>query len=216
MEQFYRHLIDISITKAAVYNSKLPMELYALDGMSGFMTRCLYNNICSIKGVRYLEIGCWKGSTLCSSFYGNHGSFIGIDDFSEFGENREELLNNINTFKTPDANVQFIDANCFELDVQTLPHKFNVFLYDGNHEYESHFKAIIRYLPAMDDIFVLIVDDFNWLKVRKGTRDAISLTCEILYERELRTSHNDEYPSDENMMRKTFWNGCYVAVLKKL
>ena len=120
MDSFYRHVVDISVSKAVHYDSKLNMELYAMSGMSGFMTRCLYNNICSMKNVRYLEIGCFKGSTLCSAFYDNSGSFFGIDNFSEFGENKEELLNNIAQFKTPDAHVQFIDVDCFQLDVNTL------------------------------------------------------------------------------------------------
>ena len=57
MEETYIQAIQNALTKASLYDSKLSNEIFLLDGMSGYMTRCFYNNLCSMNDVRYLEIG---------------------------------------------------------------------------------------------------------------------------------------------------------------
>ena len=79
--------------------------------------------------------------------------------------------------------------------------KFNIFMYDGNHTYEAHYKVLSYYLDVLDDVFIYIVDDYNWLQIRTATQDSIRDTgCEILYEHEKRTSLIDPYPTDDCMM----------------
>ena len=60
-----------------------------LHSISGFKTRCFYNNLCLMTDARYLEIGSWEGSTLCSAMFENpHGYFMAIDNFTEFNKNK--------------------------------------------------------------------------------------------------------------------------------
>ena len=80
---YYKKCIKSSFEKAWIYDSKSTDDIYNLEGYSGKMTQCFYNNLCSMKDTRYLEIGTWKGSTLCSAMYENsHGTFPGIDNFT--------------------------------------------------------------------------------------------------------------------------------------
>ncbi len=51
--------------------------------------------------------------------------------------------------------------------------RFNVYLFDGPHTDKDQHDGVILALPALDDQFVLIVDDWNWQPVRDGTMSAI-------------------------------------------
>ena len=75
------------------------------------------------------------------------------------------------------------------------------FLCNGSHTYKEHYKVLSYYLDVLNDVFIYIVDDYNWLQIRTATHDSIRDTgCEILYEHEKRTSLNDLYPTDDCMM----------------
>ena len=87
MYEYYKKYIHLCLLKTDVYNSKLTNDILLLHGMSGFKTSCFYNNSWSMRDARYLEIGSWKGSTICSAMFENpHGYFMATDNFSEFNE----------------------------------------------------------------------------------------------------------------------------------
>ena len=67
--------------------------------MSGKKTRHFYNNICSMKNSRYLEIGTWKGSTLCSAMCNNKMKCVAIDNWSQFNGPKNEFLKNLINLK---------------------------------------------------------------------------------------------------------------------
>jgi len=94
--------------------------------------------------------------------------------------------------------------------------KFNIYLYDGNHSYESQYKALTYYYDFLEDIFILIIDDWNWTStVEKGTRNAIKdLNLTILYEKEIKLT-NDGSTTPLDIAKNTWWNGIYIAVLCK-
>ena len=59
-------------------------------------------------------------------------------------------------------------------------------MYDGNHTADSHYQALIHYYNCLDDIFVFIVDDWNWKGVRDGTYDSFKkLNLTILFNKEI-------------------------------
>lgn len=87
-EKLVRHL-ERSIYAADLGISKLPVDIYYIDGMSSPKGRRLLNSLCEMPGTRYLEIGCWKGSTLVSALRDNQHSVdmaVAIDNYSEFQE----------------------------------------------------------------------------------------------------------------------------------
>jgi hypothetical protein len=200
--------IEACVEKAEAGVSNLCPEILALEGMSGLKTRHLYNNLVAFDGARYLEIGCWKGSTLAAAMYLNNAKIVAIDDFSDFedGTAKKTLLDIIETYKGSNS-VRFLEKDCFQVDSASLP-KFNIYMYDGDHSKESHFKALTHYYNCLDDTFIFIVDDWNWQQVKTGTIEAIhTLNLKVLHKIQI---ESDSYPDKEG-----YWNGVLICVLQK-
>lgn len=209
----YKILIDKSFQNAENNISKITNDIINMEGMSGTKTRHFYNNLLNTEDARYLEIGTWKGSSVCSAMCNNRAKVICIDNWSEFGGPKKDFLVNFKKFKG-DNDATFIENDCYKVDVSTLP-KFNIYMYDGNHTNESHYKALLHYYNCLDDIFIFIVDDWNWKDVRDGTINSIKkLNLKILYEHEIRLTW-DNSVTPEPKLSKTWWNGIYVAILQK-
>jgi hypothetical protein len=184
-----------------------------MEGMSGTKTRHFYNNLLNTEDARYLEIGTWKGSSVCSAMCGNKANVICIDNWSEFGGPKSEFLVNFEKFKG-ENNATFIENDCYKVDVSVLP-KFNIYMYDGNHTNEGHYNALLHYYSCLDDVFIFIVDDWNWKDVRDGTINSIkNLNLKVLYEKEVRLTWDNSH-TPEPKARDTWWNGIYVAILQK-
>ena len=107
--------------------SKITSDILSIDGMSGTKTRHFYNNLLSMEDARYLEIGTWKGSSLCSAMYDNQAKIVCVDNWSEFGGPKTEFYINLEKYKG-NNNVIVLDQDCYSIDVSTMP-KFNIYLY---------------------------------------------------------------------------------------
>ncbi len=198
--------------------------IYGIDGMSGKKYRYFINTlVASLDDPRYLEVGSWMGSTLCSAIHGNKVKAVAIDNWSEFGGPKEGFLKNVERFTTPEAHVTFVEADFRTIDFSRLPGLFNVYLFDGPHDAIDQYKGLSMALPCLDNRFVFIVDDWNWGRVRDGTLAAIS-KCDLtlLYAAAIRTTDNDISPDhllpieDWRAVRDFDWhNGYFIAVLDK-
>ena len=73
--------IESAIKNAENNYSKLPNDILDIDGFSGNKTRHLYNNICNIPDINYLEIGTYMGSTFISAMYQNSIRGIAVDNW---------------------------------------------------------------------------------------------------------------------------------------
>jgi len=205
--------VEHSLSNTNKYISKITDEiltcrsLFALRGMSGRKTRHFYNNLCSMDDARYLEIGTWKGSSLCSAMCNNNMTCVAIDNWSQFGGPKKEFLKNFNKFKG-NNNATFIEKNCWDIDVSTIG-KFNIYMYDGDHTEISSYQAINHYLSCLDDEFIYLVDDWNQERVRNGTLKSIKdNNCKILYQKEI-------FTNAKNSKGRGFpwWNGISIFVL---
>ncbi len=88
-------------------------------------------------------------------------------------------------------------------------------MYDGDHKESCHRLALTHYISNMTDIFIYVVDDWNWECVRAGTLKAIQeLGLTTLYEKEIRLTWDDTH-TPQPLASETWHNGIYVAVLKK-
>jgi hypothetical protein len=213
MEQFYKEHIDKSFENAENHVSKIDQGIIYMDGMTGTKTRHFYNNLLDIPDARYLEIGTWKGSSVCSAMCKNKATVVCIDNWSEFGGPKYEFLRNFDMYKG-ENNARFIESDCYKVDTTQLP-KFNIYMYDGNHLEESHYKALLHFYDCLDDIFIYIVDDWNWSTARDGTINSIKkLNLNVLYEKSIRLTW-DESHTPQPEARNTWHNGIYVAVLQK-
>lgn len=107
-----------------------------------------------------------------------------------------------------------MEADCFNVNPNILT-KFNMYLFDGPHSKDDHCRSLTHFYNCLEDVFVFIVDDWNWENIRNGTRDAIKkLNLKILYDQEVRTSFDNSHPPAE-IARQNWWNGLYIAVLQK-
>jgi hypothetical protein len=205
VSQLVQH-INTAFEKAEVFDSKISGGIVSMEGMTGKKTRHFYNNLLNKHDARYLEIGTWKGSSVCAAMCGNKASVVCIDNWSEFGGPKMEFLRNFNTYKG-ENDARFIEQDCYTVDVTKLP-KFNIYMYDGNHTHDSHYKALLHYYECLDDTFVFIVDDWNVKDIRDATHEAIKqLKLSTVFSKEIFTPANCTY--------ETWWNGIYVAVLQK-
>lgn len=211
---FYKDLLELAFFNAELNLSKINEEIIKMEGMTGTKTRHFYNNLLNYTDARYLEIGTRKGSSVCSAMYNNNcKNIICIDNWSEFNGLKDEFIQNFNKFKGYN-NALFIEDNCFNIDISTLP-KFNIFLYDGEHSFQSHYNILFHYYNCLDDIFIFIVDDWNWGHVREATLKAIDdLKLIKLYEKEIRLT-SDNSTTSEPELSLTWWNGIYVVILQK-
>jgi hypothetical protein len=209
----YKTLVERAFHNAEHNLSKITNEIIDMDGMSGTKTRHFYNNLLNTEDARYLEIGTWKGSSVCSAMCKNKAKVVCIDNWSEFGGPKSQFLANFAKFKGENE-ATFIENDCFKVDVSILP-KFNIYMYDGNHTNESHYKALLHYYNCLDDVFIFIVDDWNWKDVRHGTVNSIKkLNLKVLYEKEVRLTWDNSH-TPEPQAKATWWNGIYVAILQK-
>jgi len=206
--------IENALINAYNLKSKLNSDIMLIDGMTGQMTRHFYNNLLDIPDINYLEIGTWKGSSSCSCLFENKINATLIDNWTEFNGPRDEFIDNINKFKGKN-NVTIHENDCFSLDLSLFPNKFDIYLYDGNHNADAHYKAIGYFLPCLNDEFIYLVDDWNWEQIRVPTEQSIKdLNLEVLYKHEIRLTDNNEHtPIDE--ARLTWWNGLAIFILKK-
>jgi len=201
------HIKDC-LARAENYKSKLNYRPLGMEGMSGQKTRHFYNNICEMDDARYLEIGTWKGSSFCSAMWENEMTCLAIDNWSEFGGPRNQFLRKFNKFKG-NNNATFLEADCWEVDTSKIG-KFNIYMYDGCHTEECYQKALPYYLPALDETFIYLIDDWNWNKVRKGTMDSIKdNNLKIVWEKEIITTNGVRGVGSD------WHNGMGIFILKK-
>jgi hypothetical protein len=215
------HIIA-SVNKANSKQSKLDSAVLSITGMSGDGNRYLLNNLMSIEGLSYLEVGCWRGSTACSALYKNNfAKALLIDNFSEFGKDfletdkewdngvsiRNDLENNLTLFTNNKC--KFIDADFFATDLSEYG-KFDVFFYDGCHDFEPQSKALEYAFNNLSDTFLFIVDDYSFPVVKSATKyslESISSKVNTLYSLELER---------EEPIKERWWHGLYITLLSKV
>ena len=207
--------IASSMRNAMAIKHKLPRHIVEMQGMSGKKYRYFINNLISlINNPSYLEIGSWAGSTACSAIYGNKINVLCIDNWSEFGGPKEQFLKNISELKNQNLCFKFIESDFRLVNFIDLE-KFNVYLFDGPHSEQDQYDGIKIALPALQNDFIIIVDDWNWDRVRKGTFRALRDTkIAISSFVDIRTSQDNTTP-EIKFERSEWHNGYFIAACQK-
>lgn len=191
--------------------SNLNPEILAIDGMSSTKVRHFLNNICNLFiDQHYMEIGCYKGSTLISAGYQNGAKLTGIDNWSEFGGPSHAFHKNVEKWLS-DKRLTFFDQDAFTVNRELITHingKVGLFFYDGGHDVESQMQAFVYFNSILEDTFIAIVDDWNMDSARIGTQEAFRvLKYKVIREWELPASFNGD--------SEKWWNGLYIALVRK-
>ena len=200
-----------SIAAAERGESQLTQGVLSLGGMSSAKVRHFLNNVCCRVGTNYLEVGTYAGSTFVSALFRNQlfiRSAFGIDDYSQFG--------GWETFQT--VTTDFLMPGSFEFIRQdfrgvTLPlnEKINVYFYDGGHSLDDHIAAVTHFWDSLADEFVVIVDDWLESQVQSGTHFAFGFM-----NGRFKIVQQWELPSRGNGDTEQWWNGLFVAVVRKI
>jgi hypothetical protein len=196
--------VDTSIELGDQLTSKLDRAAFQTRGFTSPKIRHLLNNLGSLDGLDYLEVGVHRGATFVATNYKNTlASSTAVDNWSEFaddGKVKGEFLHHCSTLLAP-GSYRFLEQDCFTVTREQVPTPINFYLYDGEHSFEAQRKALTHFYALLDDVFIFLVDDYSWDAAKSGTEDAIGeLGLERVYEREL---------------TEGWWNGLYVSVLKK-
>ena len=224
----YSKILRIAFFQSLAINTKIPDWIKFMSGMSGKKYRYFINNFISlIADPRYLEIGCWAGSTACSALYGNEVKVLCIDNWSEFVDPKtiNPSLNvknpkkefEINTKKviSEKINFKFIESDFRKINYNEVG-KFNIYVFDGPHEIKDQYDGIAIVQPSLDDIFILIIDDWNTPHVRQGTLEAINdLNIKIISKIEIMTTQDNTMPKFFQCQFSDWHNGYLIAVCQK-
>lgn len=220
-ESKYIDIIQNAFEKAKKYESKLSDWIITMEGMSGVQYRHFVNNLFEhVDAAKYLEIGCWKGSTTCAASYKNSIVTYCIDNWGQFGGPRMEFSNNIQRCMSEsglDCKIELMENDFRNVDYSAIG-KYNIYMFDGPHSTEDQRDALIIAKDALEDEFVFICDDWNWHHVREGTEQGIKQSnFEVIYSIDLRTTPDNSTCTHENGYERSDWhNGYYISVIKKL
>jgi hypothetical protein len=200
---------------AMAMRGRLRDKVFQVHGFSGKKFRTLMNNLMSeVPDPRYLEIGLFHGASFCSALFRNKMHAVGIDNWSEYGGKREVFDDNLRKCAPPEAVIDIIETDFRQVDYRSIG-KFNVLFYDGSHAEKDQYDGVFLPQPAMDDSYILIVDDWNWPWVRQGTFDALrDAKARVSYSVEVRTSFNGELPVVHGAQSE-WHNGTILAVVSK-
>ena len=192
----------ISWDSTNIPNKKELSSLSKIDGMSTAANCFLINSICKSfnKDELYLNVGVWKGLSLCSGLLNTECRVIGIDDFSQFGGPKETLLKNYENYKRGNDNFYDIDYIDYFKN-----HKGNIdfYFYDGEHSYENQYKAITLAAPFLQKNSLILIDDTNCDDPRNATfkaLDDLNFKYDIWFDQ--KTAHN---------CHPTYWNGLILC-----
>ncbi len=125
-------------------------------------------------GEAYLEIGTFKGRSLCGATLDVPGCrFFAVENFMEFGmagaDARNVLLTNL------ELHARDVDLHLLEGDAFTMlaPDNFDqpvgVYFYDGVHTGAAHHLALALVEPLLADEAIVLVDDASWPMVERAT-----------------------------------------------
>jgi hypothetical protein len=208
--------IDVAIANAEALRGGLSKEAALVEGMTGIKVRFLLNHLCADLGAVYLEVGCYKGATLCSALSGNHGSvkkaysfdlgnYLGEDTRTSFAENIARCLGQYR-----EDQLNFIIGDAFALG-RIGKGDATLYFYDGDHRRASQRDALTKMYSWLADEFIYVVDDWNEIAVQEGTFEGI-----------IEASLNPKYfialahgPRGGDGRTEGWWNGLGIFVLAK-
>ena len=162
----------------------------------------------------YLEIGCLSGRTFSSTIAGNKLNAYAVDLWKEgiAAENgsiditvtKDDFIRNILPHRGENKIKIF---NCDFIDVDKSGIKnVDLFLYDGDHSYESTKLAVEYFSDTFAEECILIFDDANWTDTLTGADEGLAKAgLEVAFSRKIINSIES---------RRDWWNGLYIVVTK--
>lgn len=202
-----------AITKARDRQSKMDEIAWGVPALSSLNIRHLMNNLGAIS-TRYFECGTHVGGLFSSVIRNNYNllSATANDSFAsdETGDVKYEpqFYANMQKCISPTTEFKMLKGDTFDFKPEDVLGPIDLYLFDANHSYEAQRQAMTHFLPAMADEFIVCVDDYDWKDVMTGTGDGLRRDADLdfLFQQEF---YGNDHDNDG------WWNGFYIALLKK-
>jgi hypothetical protein len=202
--------LEQALNMADQMDHKLSNHVLNMSGMSGRKYRTMINRLVEITpNARYLEIGSWRGSTACAAMYDNRLAAVCIDSWQEGEDIYTDFVHNVNYILSDKINFTHIREDFVKVDYNSIG-KFNIYMFDGPHRQEDQYNGVALAQPALDDTYILIVDDYNDSQVQQGTTEALAVCNQTVVASVVILTHNNPYLSGSD-----WHNGYFIAVIKK-
>jgi predicted O-methyltransferase YrrM len=136
-------------------------------GMATPSKLALLNEACRRLGEDevYLEVGAFHGTSVIGAARGQTGKrFVTVDNFSEFGGDREVCERNIATMG--EGNIELIVGDAWQVLADApFANRVGVFFYDGRHHFADQYRAFAAVAHLLTDDALVFVDDtrFPWV-----------------------------------------------------
>ncbi len=183
------------------------------DGLTSDKMKALLNSLAAVSST-YLEIGVLNGATFCSALKGNTLQAFAVDHWKDQTKaangkdvvgSKQTFIQNVQKYKGQNTVVLF-DCHFLQVDKKQLP-PIDLFFYDADHSEQANYAAIRYFAESLADKAIVIFDDANWDGVVAGARRGIADSkLEILYDKIILNEQEDD---------TMWWNGFYIAVVKK-
>jgi predicted O-methyltransferase YrrM len=185
-----------------------------VEGLTSDKMRQLLNGLGKIS-TSYLEIGVLSGGTFCATIKDNNLKAYAVDNWKEdiksadgkitIKASKERFIENVRKFKGNNI-VKVFDCRYMHVDKNALD-AIDLMLYDADHSEQANYQAVKYFADKFADEAVLIFDDANWAGVVDGAKRGISEAgLEIIYDKIFLNSQEDP---------EMWWNGFYIAIIKK-
>jgi len=126
-------------------------------------------------GESYVEAGTYHGRSLIAAMLDNDGrDFVAIDDFSLGDGSRRQLEANLERFGLTGATVLEGDASEVLRAGALGDRTVGVYYYDAGHAYEQQLDGLRLAEPYLGSPALVIVDDSDWERVARATRDYLA------------------------------------------
>lgn len=166
-----QEFVEAALELADNGQSKINERERELFGLSSPRLKALLNNLCSLKGTNYLEIGVYRGATLISAVFGNtECNAIGVDNYryderepkrwaaeGDIWHNmKSQLQANLDRYKDPNLpvnidKVTIVDASFEDVDWAKQP-KANLVFFDitpiTEQTYDAFFTKVLEGLST--------------------------------------------------------------------
>lgn len=210
--------IRAAIEKADKFQSKLNEEAISVPFLGSLKIRALLNNLGEL-ATHVCDIGCHKSGSMTSMLYGNGNiqSATAIDSWASDETNEDkaypQFMENTMKFKPEATELNVIIGDCWEVSLDLIPNKIDLYSYDAGHSLSDQKNALIYYKDMLADEFIYLCDDWAYGDVKKGTLEGIKWgNYEVLFEQELLNTEPYNEVEHRNM---EWWRGYAVFLLKK-
>jgi predicted O-methyltransferase YrrM len=141
-----------------------------LDELGGMATEnklALLNLAASFlePGEIYLELGTYLGTSVIGAALGNSGTFIAVDNYSQFDGPEDRCRENIRRY-APDL-VKLVNCDAWEF-LESLHEPVGVYFYDAGHTFADQWRALQYIEPHLGDEAIVVIDDASHWPVRRA------------------------------------------------